>query len=216
MSSYQRYDYSRESKRRYPRTGHSLVTAATADPVSLFEVKEHLRITHDDQDQQLTDWITAATAYVQNLSGRQLVTATWKMTLDCFPVTPDPIYLPRPPVQSVTHVKYYNQAGTLTTWDSSDYTVDLNTEPARIQPDYQTYYPTYQERIGAVEIQYVCGYGAASAVPYTYKQAIKMLVGHWYLSREGIAIRSVTKEIELGIKELLQCESWGSYLGRAI
>ncbi|MCW5861278.1 MAG: head-tail connector protein, partial [Caldilineales bacterium] len=40
--------------------------------------------------------------------------------------------------------------------------------------------------LNAIHIRFEAGYGAASAVPTRYKQALKLLVGHWYENREAI------------------------------
>jgi hypothetical protein len=52
--------------------------------------------------------------------------------------------------------------------------------------------------------RHMCGW-----VPWTVKQAVLLVVGHWYRNRE--AVGTVSTEIELAVKSLLETEGWGSY-----
>src|SRR5512137_379977 len=108
----------------------SLVTAPAAlalDWVS--EVKGHLRlITEEERDRVEQVLIPAATSWAETATGRALITQTWKLLLDGFPsglggwlggyVTTgaaSAITLPKPPLQSVTTVKYVDESGVLQT-----------------------------------------------------------------------------------------------------
>jgi uncharacterized phiE125 gp8 family phage protein len=57
------------------------------------------------------------------------------------------------------------------------------------------------------------GYGTSGAsVPAAIRHAMLMLVGHWYDgSRSGVLTGSISKEIEFGVKSLLDSQRWGSY-----
>jgi uncharacterized phiE125 gp8 family phage protein len=56
------------------------------------------------------------------------------------------------------------------------------------------------------------GYGASgTSVPAAIRHAILMLVGHWYESRSSVLTGSISKEIEFGVKSLLDSQRWGSY-----
>jgi uncharacterized phiE125 gp8 family phage protein len=57
--------------------------------------------------------------------------------------------------------------------------------------------------INGVEIQVVVGYGAEDAVPQEYKQAILLLLGHWYENREQVTVGEVAREIPMGVEALL-------------
>jgi uncharacterized phiE125 gp8 family phage protein len=55
------------------------------EPVTLAEAKAFLRIEDSTEDQVVTDLITAARQYVENRTGRALITQTWQLTDDGFP-----------------------------------------------------------------------------------------------------------------------------------
>jgi len=61
--------------------------------------------------------------------------------------------------------------------------------------------------IKGIEVQLVGGYGNAAAVPAAYKQAMYLLIEHWYLNRSEVTIgntaASVSRRIELGVEALL-------------
>ena len=60
------------------------VTAAAGEPVSLAEQKAHMHVTSSAEDSLISGKIKAAREIVEELSNRQLITATWKLTLPRF------------------------------------------------------------------------------------------------------------------------------------
>jgi len=106
------------------------------------------------------------------------------MRIDCFPWRR--IELPMPPLQSVTSLKYIDDAGVEQTMPTADYVVDAQHMIGRIRPAHGTQWPSTLDDEGAVRITFVAGYGAAGAVPQPIKQAILLLVGHWWINREAV------------------------------
>mgnify|MGYP001811619452 CR=1 FL=1 len=90
------------------------------------------------------------------------------MYLDNFPV--EPIKLHRKPVSAITSIKYQDADDVQQTLATSVYKFD---QPRReIVLDYNQNWPDVLEQRNAVEILYVAGYGDASAVPDTIKEAV--------------------------------------------
>lgn len=177
----------------------TLVTPPQSEPVSLSEAKDHLRELDADQDSLIGSLIVAARAYVEELTGRALMTQTWRLDLDCFPSGDywgGKIELPRPKLQSVTSVAYYQQSdGVLTTIDSADYTVTLGGEFERgfVVPAYQDSWPIPRDVPGAVRVTYVAGYASAEDVPQPIKQYMLLLIGSMYENREADAEKAVAR-----------------------
>jgi len=166
--------------------GMTLVTAPTAEPVSVIEMKDHLRIEIDEtaEDAILAKWIKAARLMVEAINARRLITQTWDCVLDRWP-SGSVMKLPYPPLQSVTHVKYTDTAGTESTWSSDDYIVDTDACPGRIGLAYGEIWPTTTLRpIAGIAVRFVCGYGDAADVPEHLVQAVKLVVAHMYENRE--------------------------------
>ncbi len=96
-----------------------------------------------------------------------------------------------PPLASVTSVKYPDSAGTQTTLAASEYTVDTAVTPGRLFLKYGHYWPvTILQPHSAVVVRFVAGFGAASAVPEDLRQALLLLVGHFYENREAVIPQS--------------------------
>jgi uncharacterized phiE125 gp8 family phage protein len=154
-----------------------LITPPAALAVSLAAARSAARVDVDVDgtsalDAQITQAIRTYTAKAEHITGRRFITQTWSLTLDSFPGV---IPLPGAPLASVAYVKYYDAAGVQQTLAQSAYIVDPATEPGRIVP--VTTWPTTAARVSAVEVQYVCGYGAAdTAVPDAVKGYILAMV----------------------------------------
>jgi uncharacterized phiE125 gp8 family phage protein len=156
--------------------GLKLATAPVQEPVSLTDVKRRLRVTVDDSDADLLDALAECRALCEQECGRAFLTQTWTLYLDGFPGCGE-IVLPRPPLQSVTSVKYYDTDGVQQTVSTSDYHVDTGREPGRIWLASGSSWPAVQAgRPSAVEVRYVAGHANPLAVPRNVKSAILMLM----------------------------------------
>lgn len=187
------------------------------EPVSLAEMKLHCRIDIADEDALLTGLISAARTHLERLTGRSFCTTSWRYSQDRWPCADGrysprgAILMPRPPLLSVTTVAYTSAAGVYTILPSADYEVDADSEPARIGPAYGKTWPTIRPSLGAVQVEYQAGYGAADDVPTPLKQAIKMLAAHWYEHREAVDV-GAWGELPMAVQSLAWSYWTGSYL----
>lgn len=185
--------------------------AAGTTPLSLAEAKQQLALAPSESghDQLVTRLVAAATEQAEQWTGRALLTQTWRLTLDRFPL--GEIRLPRPPLQSITTVQYIDEDGATQTLDESLYQVTSDAEPARLAPAYGESWPATRCQPEAVLVTYVAGYGAAgSAVPAPIRHAIHMLVGHWFANRQAVGSEA-SDEVPLGVAHLLN--SWRTGAG---
>jgi len=164
------------------------------EPISVDEAKDQCRILTTDYDLQLTRWIKSAREWVEGYIGRALITQTITYKLEDFPYD-DELYLPRPPLVSVTSVQYVDTSGATQTWSSSNYTVDTVAQPGRIIPTYNTQWPSVQSIDNAVTITYVAGYGDATAVPQAIKDAIALRVQLQYKMPSGADLSALNDAI---------------------
>jgi uncharacterized phiE125 gp8 family phage protein len=161
--------------------------APATDPITLADVKQHMRVDGRQEDGYINGLIAAATSYIQNETGRQFVTATFETKFDGFA---DTLILPRSPLVSVTSIQYIDEDGDTQTLDSSYYTVDTASQPGRVNRAYDTTYPNTQDVSNALTVTYTAGYGTASEVPSPIRAAINLLVAHWFENREPVAFSS--------------------------
>lgn len=181
-----------------------LVSPPSEEPVSLADAKLHLRVDFTDDDALITALISAARQAAETITGRQIVTARWKMVLDSFPgpslmgvpagspftLPGHAILIPKCPVQSVVSIQYLDMASAWQVMPATDYTMDLACEPARITPVFGKIWPITLPQIGAVSVTFDAGYGQASAVPEGIKSWIKLRLGSLYAHREEVALLS--------------------------
>lgn len=163
------------------------VTPPTAEPITRAELKKHCEILSTDtaHDSYLDALIFAARQSVETYTGRQLVTATFDFFLDRLPVGVSPLHIPRPPLQSVSSVKYLDGDGVEQTWSSANYRVSTSHSPGRVTPEYGQVWPANRLVSDAVTVRFVAGYGTPADVPDGLKQALKLLAGHWFAHRES-------------------------------
>lgn len=140
-------------------------------PVSLLDLKEQLRIEHDEQDRLLLTKIMAATSEAEQYIGAPIMARSFDLVLDSFPT--GAIELTNPPVRSITSITYYDGDGNSQTFDAANYyLLQSNAFPeVRLVPNAS--WPDTQERENAVTVRYVAGFAAkASAVPGAIREAI--------------------------------------------
>lgn len=174
--------------------GLSLVTGPALDPISLAEAKAHCRVTSVDEDGLIAGYILAARQHVETICNRALITQTFDLFIDRdWPYYFDfdwnrnrrQIELPRAPAQSVTTISYIDSAGATQTLNTNQYVVDVTTPIGRIEPAYGVEWPIVRCQPKTITVRFVAGYGSQPGdVPEPIRQAMLLLIGHWYENRE--------------------------------
>lgn len=158
-----------------------LITPPATEPLTLAEAKLHLRVDASDEDTYITGLIQAAREKAEHDTGRSLITQTWELALDEFPTAG--IKLQRPPLISITSIKYDDEAGVEQTLSSALYTTDLYETVGRVMPVYDTDWPNTLDSTNVVRVRYTAGYGSASAVPQGIKNWMLVVIGQLYEER---------------------------------
>jgi uncharacterized phiE125 gp8 family phage protein len=184
------------------------VTPPAVEPVSLSLAKAYAVIEHSQDDVLIQQEITAARLQVENWIKRPLITQTWDLWMNRLPYH---ISLRYPPVQSVSFVNYTDTEGNIDTVDPSTYQTDFTSEPARIWPAYDEFWPgDVRPYMNAVQVRFVCGYGDdGSTVPAPAIKAILELVALRYKNREPGSIGPDQDKIEAQIRARVKTLSWG-------
>lgn len=156
-------------------------------------------------DTLITRLITAARRTCERYQGHVYISQTWDLYLDAWPTTP--FKFPLAPLQSVTHIKYYDTDETEYTFSADSYHVDAMGWPGRVGLAYGEVWPTTTLRtLNGVVIRFVAGYGdTVDDVPEDFREAILMLVGHFYENRETTLVRP-PDVIPFGVQALLGFE----------
>lgn len=188
----------------YNRHSFAITSEPATEPVTVSELKDFLRIDGTAEDSILGSYISAARKASENYTGRAFITQTRTLTLDWFPsgefranylrgdidgyaYIPESfsgdnsVDIPTKPLISVSSVVTYDTENTSSTFSSANYTVD--TVGSRILLNYGQNWPSNLRRKASIVITYVCGYGAASAVPADIKMAIMQYAADMYNCR---------------------------------
>lgn len=170
-----------------------LLEGPAVEPVLLAEAKAHLRLTTDDENDLVGALITAGRVAVETEIRRVLIAQGWRVIVEKWPA--DGVTLPLIPALSVEAVRAVDDEGVETQLSEDDYEFD----PA----DFSI---TLDPVAGAVryEIDFTAGYGAAGTdVPQPLRQAIRLLVTHWYEHRSAVSLGDDPAATPLGYRELV-------------
>lgn len=158
----------------------TLLSPPAAEPVTLAEMKDHLRVTHSDEDALITGVLVAAVRAVEARGRLALMPQSWRLTLDAAPA--ETLFLPLSPVASLNAVAVIDGAGDPQAVSVSLYDAVLGKAP-RIRPAGP--WPLPSPKLGGVRIDFTAGYADADAVPEELKLAVKILAAAFYENREA-------------------------------
>jgi len=184
-----------------------LKTPSAIEPLSLPEVKTFLRL--DDgltvDDDYIIALITVAREYCESFQNRAYITQTWQLSFHYWPDYV--IHIPRGSLQKVNSITYKDSTGAETTLtENVDYVVSTRGVLGRVTPVFGRPWPPFIPwPLDAVVIEFVCGYGDTSdKVPEKVKQAMKLLIAHWYERRTPLPeTGQAPGEIEFAVSALL-------------
>ncbi len=162
----------------------ALIEGPALEPVSLADVKAHLRVDDAASDDLLAAAIIAARVHVETTIRRVLIAQSWRIYRDDWPdgrVVPVRVT----PLISVDAVTVYDAAGEPQVISAEDYEVDRVSAPARLVVKAGAVCPGLA--VNGIEIDVIAGYGPTSVdVPAPLRQAILMIVAHWYEHRGAL------------------------------
>lgn len=158
---------------------------------TLDQIKAHLCLTDDftESDAAITDYGDAVTNYLDGNEGvlrRALITQSYTLILNCFAAT---IYIPMPPLQTIDEIRYLDAAGVQQILDPAVYRVvyaGAVNRRALITLARNKSWPSIDNVIAAVEIDFTCGYGDSwNDIPPNTRQLAKMMLASLFETRES-------------------------------
>jgi uncharacterized phiE125 gp8 family phage protein len=187
------------------------VTAPAVEPLLVggdakLDVTAHLRLDAPDglETAYLNNLIKAARRWAENATGRFFIEQTWDLLLPHgFPcsanyvLSSNEIRIPRAPLKAsggIVSVKYLDVNGTQQTLTAgTDYASAARGDVGVVLPAYGKFWPAVRVWIDAsgnypVEVRFIAGYGTdGTAVPEHFRQAMLLLIAHWYENREEVS-----------------------------
>lgn len=184
-----------------------LVTAPSAQPFTLDELKKHLRVDTESgdeptiEDTMIEAYQKAAIDHIERSCGVALEEQTWRIDFDNFGCR---MRLPKQPAIAIDSVSYRNVEGQLATVAADDYALmsDSIGPYVRFKDAFSAPNGLYQ--VGAVSVTWTAGHAITPAVeadpetdppveaadsvdtvPPAIKAAILLMVGDLYENREA-------------------------------
>jgi uncharacterized phiE125 gp8 family phage protein len=152
------------------------------EPVSVTELKAHLRIDSAAEDAMLASLITTARLQIEAALSLALITQNWSWTFDRWPRRAA-VELPLSPVQSILRFAVSQSGGSLTVPPSA-YILDGQGIAARLITKYA--WPQPDVAALGIAITFAAGFGPLPTdVPAPIRQALVLLATHWYGNRGG-------------------------------
>lgn len=180
-----------------------LTSGPASEPVTLAEVKAHLRIDSSAEDVLLTSLILTSRLHIEAALGLALINQSWMLVLDRWPGD-GTVEIPIAPLQAITAVRVRDAAGIPAIVATTTYLADIASKPPRLV--WNNAAPPAPGRFAnGIEIDVLTGFGASAAsVPAPLKHAILMLVAHWYEHRDPVEIGSSAVRIPDAVNDLIQ------------
>jgi uncharacterized phiE125 gp8 family phage protein len=168
------------------------------EPVSVAEAIAQVRGIADGEEALISSYIRTARQFVESESGWILLR---RQFVEHFRRWNNYVELGRRPVITVDEINYHDDAGTIQPYVGFFTVVDK--WPARVYPIPGQSFPTLGQG-GLVSITYTagCEEGEICEPMDLGRQAILMLVAHWYANREPISDRPAN-EIPLSVAAII-------------
>lgn len=185
--------------------GLNRTVAPTSEPITTAEGKTAARVTIATDNDYIDTLIQSAREWCEDFMGRAIFTQTWEWKLDRLPFNSDWFVVPYPKLASVTSIAYTDTDGDSQTLATTVYEVDTTSQPGRIALKFDQVWPSVRSQIiNPVTVTFVAGTTVALGSFYV-KQAIKMLVAHWYNVREDVLVGSRNEPFNVpnGVRDML-------------
>jgi len=166
------------------------------EPIDRDEAKRHCRVLHDDENDLIDGLIVAAREWVENFTGHTLVQREVTQRLSCFR---HPRLFAWPIADDATVTATYVDSDGATQ-PLTGARLIFGNGWAELATAFGSAWPT---SYGPATVSVEAGYATADDVPQSMKQAILLLVGHWYANREAVSDKAMT-EVPFAVEALCQ------------
>lgn len=179
------------------------VSGPAVEPISVAEAKEHMRVDGTSEDALISSLILTSRLHIEAALGLALITQSWRLLLDAWPKAGE-VRIPLRPLQSVSEIKTYDAADAASVVATDRYVFDAASNPGRIVPGGGGL-PQLGRAANGIEISFVAGYGDnPTDVPAPIRQALLLLIAHWYEHRDPVEIGTPGVAIPASVSRLLK------------
>ncbi|MEO0880308.1 MAG: head-tail connector protein [Pseudomonadota bacterium] len=161
----------------------TLIAPPAGEPISLDDLKAHLRVAHTDEDPLIAALGVAARQSVEVRAGLALTTQQWRLSLDAAPARP--VYLPMRPLISVEAVTVVGPNDSVIHPPAGTFDIVTGLSGRIVRTGV---WPRPAKAAGGVRIDFTAGWSSVDAVPAGILQAIRLLTAHFYENREAASV----------------------------
>lgn len=175
---------------RYSET----VSRTAQEWIELDEAINHVKALPDGTDDELIEnMISAAREYCEGITGRSIL----ERNMTAYPDSlSGRLFLPKPPIKAIASITAYDKNGNA--YEITEHAFD----PKSGELFIGGVPPIDAREINPYVIKYTAGY---DKVPGLMRQAMLLLIGHWYINRESVVVGSnATVDVGLTTKDLLK------------
>jgi uncharacterized phiE125 gp8 family phage protein len=206
----------------------TITSQPAIEPISLTTALQHLKLgaVGDDtaEDAYVEGLIMAVREYCETLQGRAYITRTYELLVPCGCTQPHrgaaTVELPMAPLQEISAMVALDEDNVetaippritvvdeVTTIDENGYTVDTTGPVAKVA------IPDMPADAAQLKITYTAGYGdTATDVPTRIRQAMLLLLGHWYQNRQTVITGTIVTSVPQAFEALINMDrlNWGA------
>lgn len=161
-----------------------LIAPPAAEPLSLAEAKNYLRVEHDADDAPIGALVAAARREVELATRRVLVTQSWRIVLHRWPA-PRRIDSPVNPLRELLAVRVFDVDGGSIEANLAGALLDTASVPGVVDLTNVSL-PAPGRALAGIEIDVGAGYGEPADVPAPLVQAMRLLVARGYEHRDRV------------------------------
>jgi len=179
------------------------IAQPTVEPVTVDDLKAHLRVDGDDEATLVASLISAARVHLEQRLGLGFLTQSWTQIMDAWPST-GCIRLALNPLQNVDVVRVIADDEAVEVVAATAYVFDRSQSSARLAPRLGQCWPKPGRVLGGIEIDYTVGFGANPGdVPEPLRQAIRLLASHWFERRELVEVGRSVSPLPSTVEDLI-------------
>eukprot|EP01032_Pedospumella_encystans_P001696 gene1696-1977_t len=156
----------------------------TAEPLTLVEIRAHLRLDTEEEDALLSALAIVAREHLERETGLVLAARDFRLCLDDWPAD-GIVTIARGPVRAVASVTVYDGEGEPQVVDLAGHLLDGDARPARL---WLREVPEPGRTMNGIEVEFSAGFGESGAdVPETLKRAMLLHVAAMFACRGVVA-----------------------------
>lgn len=176
------------------------LTPPMVEPLTLAEIRAHLRLDGEEEDDLLLALATVAREHLERETGLVLAARDFRLCLDDWPED-GILTIARGPVQAVKAVTVYDGEGEPQVVDLGGHLLDGQSRPARL---WLRETPAPGRVMNGIEVEFSAGFGESGTdVPKTLKRAMLLHVAAMYACRGVVAADAQPAVVPPGYDRLI-------------